>query len=172
MPNNNKLLLLTLIILFFSPTAYADERILALIDQDRINLAPYIHILEDPNGDLSISDITSAKYQARFNALKNKNFILEKINSAYWLKLQFFGNDFNTKKPSNWVVLLERHPSFGNVEYYEVIDSDEFREVKTGRSMPFYTRDAEHPQFAFNVTVPPKLIHRSKLIINSPARIL
>ena len=89
-------LLLKLVLLFFAvSSSLAASQVLAIVsaeksDSRQVQLAPYLEVLEDPQGHLTLADVQQAAYALRFQTVPGAK---EAINfsytgSAYWFRLQ------------------------------------------------------------------------------------
>lgn len=106
-----KYLLLLLILLISSQTCAAG---LVVPDQQAqsLDLAPYLELLEDPSGQLDITQVSSATYAKHF-AVNNANVPdMGRTHSTWWARFQL-----NSGQAQEWYLLLDR-PIGGSVEAF------------------------------------------------------
>ncbi|NJD57996.1 MAG: hypothetical protein FIA98_01175, partial [Anaerolineae bacterium] len=119
--------------------------------QGRYSLGAHIDILEDPTGELTIEDVTSPEYAARFNppqaAVPNYGY----TDSAYWIH---FTLDNQTSVTYEWLLMQ----GFANTHYIDLYtpsaNGQGYIEKKSGSLLPVSMRDVINPNVVFNLTVP------------------
>ena len=121
-------------------------------EQDRYPLGPYLDILEDPSGELTIEDVASSQFDSQFlpNQVDAPNFGL--TDSAYWVRLNL---NNQTRKTAQW--LLEA--GMRNMQYVDLYTpapgEDGFSVRRTGALRPPSERDIRHPRMILNLDIPP-----------------
>jgi signal transduction histidine kinase len=125
---------------------------LVLTDQqEKYALGQHIAILEDPSNALTIEDVSSPVYGAKFSPSKVPVPNYGYTNSAYWIRFQL---DNETSQTSEW--LLEQ--GFANTQYidlYRPITGGEGFEVsQSGLLRPVSSRAVLYPNIVFNLNLP------------------
>ncbi|MGW8226536.1 MAG: 7TM diverse intracellular signaling domain-containing protein, partial [Anaerolineales bacterium] len=116
-------------------------------------LGTHLEILEDPQADLTIEDVSSPEYDSQFvqsqTTVPNYGF----TDSVYWVRLRL---NNQTRQNDEW--LLEE--SFANMHFVDLYTplagSEGFTAKQTGVFRPASTRDIPDPHILFNLTVPPQ----------------
>ena len=128
------------------------QKPLILSDQQgEYPLGFFLDILADPGGDLTIKDVTSPNYAARFSPSKVEVPNYGFTNSAYWVRFQLLN-----ESQQNTMWLLEM--GFANMQYIDLYSplagSEGFTAKQTGALRPVSSRDVLDPNFVFKLTVP------------------
>ena len=122
----------------------------------KVNLTPYWSVLEDPNQQLTIDDVSKPESAARFHAPKTMsqrhatdslNFGISK--SAFWLKATLqntAGTDLERR-------LEVAYPHLRYVDLY-VPDGRGFRRIASGHSLRFSARPVNHKNLVFPLYLP------------------
>ncbi len=129
------------------PQALAAQDTLILDRPQRYNLNPYFEILEDPSGQLEISDVISPPYANQFEAHSKQsapNFSYTR--SAIWLKLAVQNLD-----PQNHWILYMDYPLLDQVDLYIYDRQHVIFQQQSGAAFPFRTRDVDHRNIAFRI---------------------
>ena len=123
----------------------------ALTDaQDSFKLGPHLEFLEDPTGDLTINDVASPEFSARFvpSDMDVPNFGF--TDSAYWVRLPLRNESQLTDR---WFLQVD----FPNMHYVDLYtpraDGSGFDVKQTGSFQPSSTRDIQHPRIVFDETI-------------------
>lgn len=121
-------------------------------DVGRYDLAPHTEILEDPQGKLTIEDVTSPAYKNQWvlNRQTTPNFAFS--NSVYWLRITL---DSKLKKPKTWLFEVA-FALTDYIDYYLIHDGNIINVIKTGDRTPFSSRQLEHRNFLFQLTIAPE----------------
>jgi signal transduction histidine kinase/CheY-like chemotaxis protein len=130
-------------------TQYNHSKSVTLTDvQDKYSLGPYLEILEDPSGKLTIDQIASGKFERRFvrNHARIPNFGF--TSSAIWLRFSVVSHD---PKTVNWILALDNARLNYVYLYYKNRDKSHFVEKKAGSLLPFTDREVPHNIFVFNL---------------------
>ncbi len=124
----------------FLPSGLAAQGTLLLDSPQRHNISPYVQILEDTSGNLSISDITSPPYSQQFETHSSKrapNFSY--TESAIWLRFDIRILD----ESQNWVLEIN-YPLLNQVDFYAPDGEGGFMHQQSGNAFPFGIREIEH----------------------------
>ncbi len=139
------------ILCIFMP-AHAQKTLLLSDQQNSYSLGMYLEFLEDPEGNLSINDVTSTEYDARFVACNEKvpNFGFTK--SVYWVRFRVVnGTKTNI---CQWRLSL----GFANIHYIDLYkpapNSQSFDVIQTGMMRPLETKDVPFHRFVFKLSLP------------------
>ncbi|MGH8809617.1 MAG: 7TM diverse intracellular signaling domain-containing protein, partial [Noviherbaspirillum sp.] len=114
-------------------------------------LAPHMAVLEDPEQQWTIADVTGAELAGQFiprrSNAESANFGLTR--SAMWLRITL-----TNESGTNLERLLEiSHPHLHHVDWYAPSASG-YQQVATGGAHPFAQRAIEHRHFVFPVHLP------------------
>ncbi len=129
------------------PQALAAQETLTLDRPQRYALNPYFEILEDPSGQLEISDVISPAYAGQFAAHSKQtapNFSYTR--SAIWLKAAVQNHD-----PQNHWILYMHYPLLDQVDLYIDERGHGIFHQQSGTAFPFSTRDVGHRNIAFHI---------------------
>lgn len=128
------------------------ENAVVLTDQqEQYSLGLHLELLEDPNEEWTIDDVTSPDVASRFvpssEAVPSFGF----TDSAYWVRFQV-RNDAGGD--TDWILLYESL-AFHIDAYFRSSNDEGFDVIETGTILPFETRDIPTGQFAFRLPVTP-----------------
>ncbi len=154
-----KAVILTLMVtLFLSSAALAQSAdpgsppaLILTDEQEEYPLGLHLELLEDPSGELTIEDVSSAAYDSRFTpsqvAVPNFGF----TDSAYWVRLRL---DNETRQVSEWLLEV----NFANMHYVDLYtpspSGQGFDVWQTGILRPVSTRDMLYPNIIFELDIP------------------
>ena len=118
--------------------------------QEEYALGPWLEILEDPGGELTIDDVRAEPYADRFTpsqqAVPNFGF----SDSAFWIRLRLR----NGSTIPQW--LLEQH--YANTHYLDLYlprpSGDGFEQRLSGNLRPVGNRDVAFPRIVFELPLP------------------
>ncbi len=120
---------------------------LTLSSNERVYpLSAETSLLEDPTGELSLADVSSPKFQQKFQPWSQPGDIsLGFSQSAYWIKLSLSRAE---DSPADWLIEI---PYLGleNIEFH----APDQLPVLTGSARPFSSRPLAHRFFLFPITV-------------------
>lgn len=121
-------------------------------EQDQYPLGPHLEILEDPDGTLTIEDVTSPEIAAQFVPNQEEAPGFGFTDTVYWARFQVQNKaDANT----NWLVLFDTDVFF--IDYYFPAENEfGYEVVSTGSARPFHTRDLPTGHFLFRLPIPPQ----------------
>jgi signal transduction histidine kinase len=109
------------------------------------NLGPWVDVLEDPEGQFSISEVTGS-LSDRFRASESDNPSFGFTSAVYWLR-------FTVQTPASgadkWY-LVQRHPIIDHLTLF-VPTGGGFRQVDMGDALPFDQRQLDHREFIYPV---------------------
>ncbi len=131
---------------------------LALTDESsQYGLGRHLAYLEDPNGSLTIEQVSSPAYVDRFISSQPDRLNTGGTDSVYWLRFQV---DNQAAPDTTWLLELQ-YPPLNRVSFFEPapdnasFDDASFIEHRTGFLAPFSTRDVSHHNFVFELPAPP-----------------
>lgn len=123
-------------------------------EQEEYPLGLHLEILEDPEGQLTIEQISSSAYDQQFvpNQVKVPNLGLS--NSYYWVRFRV-KND--AQQPKQWYLEMA-HPSMRHISFYRPrSEGAGFWSLHTGFSWPFHTREIAYKNVVFKLSLPPQI---------------
>jgi signal transduction histidine kinase/PAS domain-containing protein len=131
---------------------YAEDGALLLMDgQGKYPLGLHLEILEDPGGKLTIKDVASPAFAAKFTPSQTQNPVYGFTDSAYWVRLKL---DNETSQTTDWVMTV----NFANMHYVDLYtplpDGGGFSVKQSGTLRPVSGRDIIFPRIAFALIVP------------------
>jgi signal transduction histidine kinase len=118
---------------------------------ESVDLAAYLHTLEDANGTLTLDDVRAAmaeKFVAPEPAARALNFGY--TTSAYWIRLALS----NTENTPVERMLEINYARLSQVQFYAPDASGAYQLTDTGITKPFDSRALQTRNFVFPVTVP------------------
>jgi PAS domain S-box-containing protein len=118
--------------------------------QDKYPLGPYLELLEDPSGELTIEDVTSPEYAVKFLPSVADVPNLGYSNSAFWVRLPLR----NESRLTQWLLYI----GWANIQYVDFYEPSSnnsgFTGIETGVFRPPNNRDIPYPRFIFNLSIP------------------
>ncbi len=132
-------------------SARAQEPVILTDEQGKYSLGLYLEYLEDPAKELTFSDVSSSEFEPRFTSSREEFPNFGFTNSAFWVRLTVRNEALHT---IDW--RLDLGKSYARIDFYQLSGQAQtnLREIHTGRTMPFDSRDVKHPRFIFRVTLP------------------
>lgn len=132
------------------PVAMAEAGLPPLVlaaDTARASLAGHAELLVDADGNLSISDIASPAFAARFTAIDNINESYGYSRAARWVRFQLAQHDSTSRE---WLLEIV-HAYLDNVQLYSADGSGGYRMRRTGDRVPFATREVDYQNFVYRL---------------------
>jgi signal transduction histidine kinase/DNA-binding NarL/FixJ family response regulator len=123
-------------------------------EQEQYPLGLHLEILEDPEGQLTIEQVSSSAYDQQFvpNQVEVPN--LGFTNSTYWVRFRV-KNDAQQSK--QWYLEMA-HPSMERISFYRPrLEEAGFRSKQTGFIWPFKSREMAYHTFVFKLSLPPQI---------------
>ncbi|MCP5481328.1 MAG: SpoIIE family protein phosphatase [Spirochaetales bacterium] len=113
-------------------------------------LGTHLDYLEDPDGNLSIEDVSSARFQDDWVAGEKPTLSFGYTASAYWLR-------FEARSPSppegQWLVTLT-YDILDRIDFYAPLPDGNWKHVETGDTYPFAHREVPSTDFQFRMPRP------------------
>lgn len=145
--------LLAVVFLLFLIPSRAMAAPLVEIDRNslELSLSPYVDVLEDKDGSLTIKDVMSERYAFQFAPAAMTELFFGYSTSVYWIK---FTAENQRDVPMRFV--LEAAPA--DIDYLDlyVVDphTEQLRQHKKfGSAMPYGDRDYQHPLNLFDLEI-------------------
>ena len=125
-----------------------------------INIGPSVEILEDPDGQLSIGEV-SGDFASRFVPSKHDNPSFGFTHSTFWLRITL---DLSAVAGQRWY-LVERHPIIDHLTLYSPAGRGRFVPIEMGDTLPFSHRLMKHREFIFplDTNLPGKQVYYLKV---------
>ncbi|WP_457572689.1 sensor histidine kinase [Desulfolithobacter sp.] len=112
-------------------------------------LAPYLEYLREPETGLTIGEVSSTPQNTMFVPARNPNHGF--VDAPYWVRWTLRNPDTVAA-----IRLLEiKFPFLDHIELYAPRGDGSFEMHRTGRSLPFGTREVQHRNFLFRISIPP-----------------
>lgn len=123
---------------------------LQLAGSDALPLAPHIQILAEPAQPLSLEQVRSATWQARFHAPPPGEIpVLGSTSTAYWVRFELARGVGDN---AEWV-LEQRAPSTDHLDFYWPDAHGVYQHQQTGDTRPFAERPVAHRHFVLPLSV-------------------
>jgi PAS domain S-box-containing protein len=121
------------------------------LDSKAIEMDDYLEIMEDSETTLTINNILSGNYDAKFISAKDSKLNIGFTRSAYWLRFKVTNKSQN-QRPA---ILLLQFSNINILDFYQLSSKDKIlRIVKTGNQRPLRNRDILNQKIAFTINVP------------------
>jgi len=119
-----------------------------------VSLAPYVEVLEDPQGKLMLDDVRTGPWAARFRHAGSGPLNFGYTDSAWWLRFTVPGGPAAGKD-----LLLEvAFPSIDRIELHEPVaepgPGPAYWTRLAGDSFPWAAREIRHRNYVFRVSPP------------------
>ena len=157
-PKNNTLRCLLALLLcglhLFSANVFAAEKVLDVSQMDTVpvSLTEHFAVLEDPGGNLTLSDVQQPDLASRFKGDQPPTEALSFgfTRSAYWLRFTLHNSGDHP---------VERMLEIGNavltaVQFNQPALDGSYQSQTTGYALPFATRPYPHRFYVFPVVLP------------------
>jgi signal transduction histidine kinase/CheY-like chemotaxis protein len=120
-------------------------------DAVQISLTPFVDVLEDQDGNLTIQDVMSERYSFQFAPAAMTELFFDYSTSAYWIKFTV-----ENQRDEPMKLILEASPA--DIDYLElyVVDPHTSRlhqHKKAGAAMPYADRDYDYPLHLFDLNI-------------------
>lgn len=139
--------------LLVAASAWGQADPVALGNEPRHNLNPWVNVLEDPDGTLGLEDILLDAQQARFHAVKGSgpaaNFGMNR--GAVWLRVHVRAN---AGSDPNWLLELA-YPPLDHLQLYSPDPRGGWQRQVGGDWEPFTSRAIAHRNHVLPVHIPP-----------------
>ena len=151
--NSAKSIKLFLIVVFAlsSTSSYAADPVVLKEGIEQYSMGVHLDILEDPQGEWTITDIVTAKMSEQFVASTETAPLLEQTESVYWLRFRFRSRFEESRR---WLLQLWSR-SIAEVAVFLPLAEGKFERRETGASLPFANRDVSYRSFVFRLTSHP-----------------
>ncbi len=130
-----------------------------------LSLAPYIDILEDPDGKLVLEDVISERYAFRFASTPLTELFFGYTSSAYWIRFTV-----ENQKDSETRLVLAASPA--DIDYLDLYELDPLTKQqrshrRMGSAINYDQREYDHPLYFFDLKFPPESVHTYYLRVQS-----
>lgn len=137
--------------MLFSQSLIAAPLVEINSDAVQLPLSPYIDVLEDKSGDLTIDDVVSDRYAYQFSPASMAELYFGYTTSAYWLRFTM-----ENQRDEEMRFILEASPA--DIDYVDlyVIDSQTgqlHKHSKLGSATPYTDRAYNYPISLFNLDI-------------------
>lgn len=117
-----------------------------------MSLSPYVDILEDPGGQLTIQDVMSDRYAFQFAPAPVTELFFGYTSSVYWVRFTI-----ENQRADAMAFILEAAPP--DVDYIDLYTVDPLnrtlhRHKRTGSAMPYTEREYDNPLYLFDLALP------------------
>lgn len=117
------------------------------------SLSAYVDVLEDPDRNLTVEDVSSERHGYRFASAPLTELFFGYTQSAYWIRFVV-----ENQRPTPTPLVLDVMPT--DLDYLDayVINPATHQQVqhyRTGSALPTSSRPYQHPLYLFDLDVPP-----------------
>lgn len=112
--------------------------------QDSLKLGPRVDVLEDPEGQFGIDDV-SGPFSKRFHPARHENPSFGFTSSVIWLRMRL---DLSEAGGNQWY-LIQRHPIIDNIHFFRPDGQGGFTREHLGDALAFSQRYLNHREFIF-----------------------
>jgi signal transduction histidine kinase len=120
-----------------------------------LSLGRATQVFEDPTGDATIEQVSSAEYASKFRALDAATLNAGFSRSAFWLKVQLTYRPKNPVASSDWLLELA-YPPMDHVDLYLASESAQPSLTwQTGDMLPFQSRQIRQNNYLFDLNLQP-----------------
>ncbi len=146
-------LLTVIFFALFTPSLIAAPLVEVDSDVVRLSLSPYVDVLEDKTGDLTIDDVVSDRYAFQFAPASMTELYFGYTTSAYWLRFTV-----ENQRDEDIRLILEASPA--DIDYVDlyVVDSQTdqlHKHIRLGSAMPYSDRAYSYPISLFDLNIAP-----------------
>lgn len=142
-----------LLCLSFTNAAFAAQKLLITDSLEQAPLGKYLDLLEDPDGKLTINEVSGAGMKDKFTPGKSDVYSMGFTKSVYWLRMEIEvaasePKDVVIEMPVAWFDNIKIYlPFMGNVSAFFMAQS--------GDRISYYQRNFPHRDHIFTFTLPP-----------------
>jgi diguanylate cyclase (GGDEF)-like protein len=115
-----------------------------------VPLAPYVAVLEDPGGTLTLADVRRPDTAKRFDAAEGYALNFGYTRSAWWLCFRLPG----ASRPGEELLLEIRFPSIDRLELHAPAGGGAWSVAKAGDMVPWEARAVKHRNHVFRIALP------------------
>ena len=141
-----------LILLCVSHLAYAVPALELEALPTKVDLTPYLAVMEDPDNQFGEADLQDETFNARFERLERGTANYGFSTSDWWVRFSLTNSDADLH---NVIAKLD-YPLLDHVEVWVFSGTTLVRSWKTGNRHPFTTRAIEHRDFLFPLSLVPE----------------
>lgn len=120
-------------------------------------LGKHLDILEDPTGTLSLDQVRSAPFAAKFTTSHQQNPTFGFTSSTYWIRFSIVGGEENQ---DNWLLEVG-YPLFDHINAFFPTTSGNYLKKKGGDLLPFKAREIRNRNFVFRL--PPSSLNNQPI---------
>ncbi|GGC04240.1 hypothetical protein GCM10011352_33070 [Marinobacterium zhoushanense] len=144
-------LILALLLMLGSPHLLADGSSSLSIDQiqGRVDLRPYLVLLEDPAGEIEFDRVRELDSRGELTSLGDASPNFGFTDSAWWVRLTLY-NDGDTARR---MVIRQDYPLIDHLEFWASTPAG-WEKISTGDRLPFSSRPLDNRQFLFPIELP------------------
>ena len=118
-------------------------------DEFRLNLGPFVQVLEDPSGELTLAEVQSSARQDSFLYDGHQDLYFGFSRSAYWLRFTLV----NASQQARALYLQVGNPLLESVELFEPA-GDDYRHYQLGDRYPSSQRAIGNNSIVFPLSIP------------------
>ncbi|WP_426134584.1 hybrid sensor histidine kinase/response regulator [Pseudomonas sp. PWP3-1b2] len=118
-------------------------------------LGRLMQVLEDPTDALTIADVSSPAYAARFKTHDKATLNAGYSRSVFWLKVDLHYVAKDPRSPRTWFLELA-YPPLNHLDMYQRDSTGNYRlTTRTGSALPFSSREVRQSNYLFKLNFVP-----------------
>lgn len=118
--------------------------------KERYSVGPVLELLEDKENKWTIYDVAGGSLDDQFFQFNGNIPSYGYSSSAFWVRMTFD----NQSESEEWLLELA-YPPHDYVSLYTPIEEDNFKKSETGDLLPFSSREIQHRNFIYELSIPP-----------------
>lgn len=118
---------------------------------ERADLTPHVHVLEDPQGRLTIDEVAAPDTRSAFRPPGPSGTNLSFTQSVWWLTFSLS----NPGDREKHLLLRQAYPLIDSIQFWHTGESGQWQGWVTGDRLPFESRALPHQDFLFPITMAP-----------------
>jgi two-component system, sensor histidine kinase LadS len=146
------IVLLIIISLFFVSNTQAQQSGLTLVltdEQEIYSVAEYAEIFVDEEVELTFEQISADDFKGEFKPASEVD--TSSGESAYWIRLEINNQALPT---TSWLLIYNLYNINQISAYLPDLQGKNFREIHTGNTFPFSSREYEYHYYVFELKTP------------------
>ena len=144
-------LMIVLSLLLYHSTSHCAPVVNLVPGVDQYDLAAYVDVLQDEQGQFDITQVSSAAYDDQWQQNQQKILNFAFSDSVYWLRLNFTSE--MAEKQRWWFEVAFSGADY--LDYYLLNQGKVINTIYTGDRRPFDTRPINYHNFLFDLALAP-----------------
>jgi signal transduction histidine kinase len=141
-------ILIVLLITMSFEVCFAQEKVINIGKQEKLNISQYVDYLEDASNQLRIEDIILPSTQSKFIASQQQLLDFAFTKSTYWIRLTINQQE----NPNTTYLLMVSNPDLDYAAFYLQDSTGKWKENLNGDMRPYKVRLFQHRYLVFPLT--------------------